>query len=673
MAKVDGRSVSYYPIVDQLRGFEMLVVSSNNMAVENVTKELPGAGAIAEDATDLRYFKSISDELLDSETWGMMAAVLGSAKRREEFLKVFWWDKEASIRVYLDRACGATSRGRKSTAHPSERSQKFIEEEDPPSNESEAQKRWQEARKQFLEAWKASETSASLFQSISNYIRCEETRRLESKRTAERGKAHRSSRPGWLARLLRTQSYRNWWCEGQQIEQDQNKVEKDYEKVSGKFGTDVQAASKFGAFILSSKVDPLGDEAHQIAAFKELLTGRIMDETFGRAGHSDQQMWTPWFDDRAHRVRDEVFVKAMHLHKAFIGAAAGRLRSNLNLLVDVLNGKSVKFLDDDGKFVKDYGLAQLWASLFLFTPVVSSTLASVGRMLGGLPPESLGWLLIDESGQAVPQSAVGALMRTRRAVIVGDPLQIEPVVTFPDGLTPKVFEHFGVDAEPFNAPAASVQTLADSAGPFCGKLGSSDVGIPLLVHRRCQDPMFSISNQVAYADLMVTGVVPAGSKIANVLGRSCWFDVRGQGSGDGQKWCKEEGEKVVDLLRQLKDVEKPIDVFIITPFRVVLEGLRNHVRDSGVLKEFDLEDEAANDWRANRIGTVHTFQGREAECVIFVLGAPEEEQRGTRKWAGGTPNLLNVAVSRAKRVLYVVGNRDLWKTAGCFQELDEML
>ena len=59
--------------------------------------------------------------------------------------------------------------------------------------------------------------------------------------------------------------------------------------------------------------------------------------------------------------------------------------------------------------------------------------------------------------------------------------------------------------------------------------------------------------------------------------------------------------------------------------------------------------------------------------MAAVLGNSQNPaQRGTRQWAGGTPNLLNVAVSRAKKVLYVVGNRDEWKNAGFFRDLDDL-
>lgn len=78
-------------------------------------------------------------------------------------------------------------------------------------------------------------------------------------------------------------------------------------------------------------------------------------------------------------------------------------------------------------------------------------------------------------------------------------------------------------------------------------------------------------------------------------------------------------------------------------------------------------------WLGEHVGTVHTVQGREAKIVFFVLGAQGASQNGARNWAGGRPNLVNVAVTRAQASIYVIGNRGLWKSAGVFALLDRFL
>jgi superfamily I DNA and/or RNA helicase len=125
------------------------------------------------------------------------------------------------------------------------------------------------------------------------------------------------------------------------------------------------------------------------------------------------------------------------------------------------------------------------------------------------------------------------------------------------------------------------------------------------------------------------------------------------------------------LLRRLAQAGVQPDIYIITPFVIVAEGLRQALRASGVLQHW--RDIDAENWLRERVGTVHTAQGREAEAVILVLGAPAPSQTGARGWAGGRPNILNVAVTRAKEALYVVGNRRLWRSVGVFQELDARL
>ena len=58
--------------------------------------------------------------------------------------------------------------------------------------------------------------------------------------------------------------------------------------------------------------------------------------------------------------------------------------------------------------------------------------------------QSLGMLVIDEAGQATPQSALGALYRSKKAIVVGDPLQIEPVVTIPQVIVNILADNIGI-------------------------------------------------------------------------------------------------------------------------------------------------------------------------------------------------------------------------------------
>jgi hypothetical protein len=485
-------------------------------------------------------------------------------------------------------------------------------------------------------------------------------------------RAHGLAKPGFVARLFRMRIAREWSDKLAALRANHHEVEMRHTKTTAE-------RQHIKAELRQAMLEQQNTEAawQMACAQHQQAKGRLVeaqkkhevlltDPAFFSLEHNKRQQATPWFSPSAQRLRDDVFISAMAVHRAFIDAAAKRLRHNLGAFMNVFTTQTLRGAE------KQVLLPDLWASFFLVVPLVSTTFASVNRMLGKLPPESLGWLFVDEAGQASPQAAVGALLRTHRAIFVGDPVQIEPVVALPNALTHAICRRFGIDPNHYAAPSASAQTLADSASSYNSEfqthVGSRSVGVPLLVHRRCSEPMFGISNAIAYSGLMVQAKLPKPSAIRDVLGPSKWIHVEGSGE---DKWCREEGNEVLQLLRQLEQSGVKPDIYIITPFVIVEERLRKKVRESEILSGWVDEDDWR--WTNERIGTVHTAQGREAEAVILVLGAPNPAQVGARSWAGSRPNLLNVAVTRAKEAIYVIGNRQLWCQAGLFRELDRRL
>jgi hypothetical protein len=374
----------------------------------------------------------------------------------------------------------------------------------------------------------------------------------------------------------------------------------------------------------------------------------------------DREKSSPFHSKEWFVERQNLFLAALDLHRAFIEAYPEEWLDLLQVVREWLEGKLSS---------EEQTCQHALDALCFIVPVISTTFASVGRMFSGIGKGGIGWLLVDEAGQAAPQQAVGAIWRARRVVVVGDPLQLEPIVTLPGELEKKLAETLGVEAE-FRPSRSSVQHLADRASRWGTtierliKQKSKEkkeniwVSCPLRVHWRCSEPMFSIINEIAYGGLMIYGKVSTSCVLPDVLPEPAWIHVCGQKSKD--HWIEEEGEALDKLLKELVKNKKvnPENIYLITPFRSVAEELKNKA------KNYELDEK--------KVGTVHASQGKEADIVILVLGGNPKKPLA-KSWSAQKPNLLNVAISRARERLYVIGDRSEWKNLKYFCVMAENL
>lgn len=412
--------------------------------------------------------------------------------------------------------------------------------------------------------------------------------------------------------------------------------------------------------------------------FDEQYVMDILSEDNERATMA--QVKNPWLSQRYNREREKLFAYAMVMNKNFV-LSSKACRDNL---ITLSHYWGVRLGDDKKKIefsIKDIEkmVPSLFQTLFLLVPVISSTFASVGILFKDIKhPGLIGLLIVDEAGQAQPQMAVGALYRSRRAMIVGDPKQVEPVVTDDLDLLKKAYVEKRLEI--YKAKNLSVQIFADRLNSYGTYLeNGSDypdwVGAPLLVHRRCISPMYDISNRLSYNGLMKQQTNPPSKNVEEkfILDKSCWINVIGSEYGNKNHFVKEQGEKVCELLEKSFSKNAEPNLYIISPFTTVVSGIKRYISDycRGNPKS-NINLEYINNYKQKRVGTVHTFQGKEANEVIFLLGCDcSEGAKGAINWVND--NIVNVAVTRAKYRLYVIGDECAWKESSCISLMRKYL
>lgn len=667
-----------HPLIPALTGHEIVVASANNGAVENVTTEIPGADAIAEEwAASADYFSEVGEKVLGGPSWGVFAARLGRQSNRVDFARRFWEgglpQRQADGR-WRPPGGGMDDVLKRAPAAGIQRWRAAVSAFNDAEREVERLRR---QRRDFVtDTHRLADLRREAEEAPARAERAKQRRDFAHARRQEAGEQHRGARDTWqmweqsaarhwerrpgIFRRIATldRAHREWRSreQGMQASLDRARAaEQECARRLERADEDVRAGERE---LAASAQHVLSTERAYTAVKQSTERGWREWDGFVPSGDvlgddHTRELASIWGDPELTAARTRVFLAAVDLHRAFVECSAPNMRANLAVADQALRGRQAAE-------APAAGVLGAWRSLFMVVPVVSSTFSSFAKQFAAFGHEDLGWLLIDEAGQATPQQAVGALWRSRRAVVVGDPLQLEPICSLPYTAQEALRRYYGVEGK-WVPERTSVQQLADEVTPLGTELPGPEgeplwVGCPLRVHRRCDSPMFDISNEVAYAGMMVFGT-PERAPLERVVGSS-WVDVPAAGE-TREHWVDSERIPLQRVLEKLRDRGQDMnEVFVVSPFSSVAGVAK------GVAQEYGVPEDNA--------GTVHTTQGKEADVVVLVLGGDPSRPRA-KEWAAQRPNLVNVAVSRAKRRLYVIGDRAAWSKLDYFAALADRL
>ncbi|MDD3596992.1 AAA domain-containing protein [Sulfuricurvum sp.] len=278
--------------------------------------------------------------------------------------------------------------------------------------------------------------------------------------------------------------------------------------------------------------------------------------------------------------------------------------------------------------------------------------------LKGFKPVYL--LFSDESGMSLPHTAYPIIYNSECVVAVGDPKQLPPVVPMDETTGEhfeKVFYANDDEVERFSPLRTSLYHRAAKCAT--GKYEDIGDGVILDEHRRCQTDIAELFVDIAsYGKMQIKTSKMSDDqqiKLKKIGGRHILFyDIDGE-VGISKNTNIAEVDAIELIISRLSECGFDVanEVGIVTPYAAQENLLINRV--GKLLNHSD---------KKTKIGTVHKFQGVEFNVVIFSSVIYKEADSAT--FINGKPNLLNVAVSRAKNLFIVAGNYNKLKKSGGF-------
>ncbi|MDO5717741.1 MAG: AAA domain-containing protein [Tissierellia bacterium] len=668
---------NYYDLPEELKELGILIASNNNSAVENISLELPLSedvkakdtltGYFDVDKNENIYFTSLANKLFsedDNKSWGLISATYGKINNIKKIINILpeKFTPVKDIKFELDDDFLSFDEAKK----------KFKEKYDEIEKEINILNDFAKEIYKIKDDIKEIESSnISLLKSDNNmeiekHELNKERDNCISKIKAYNNLIDESNKNRTIAKKIKnffskTNDEESLKYKGEidSLLRKINNIEIKISKIEEKISLRLKYEKK------KSELEKIKKEICDRISLSENDSDwfRVFDDDYFKDIERNEktQESCPWVYEELNIKREELFYLSLQLIQAFIMTNDG-IKHNLKLL-PILYDRS-----EDMGYNKEERRAVLNAcfhTLNFLIPVLSTTFASVQNAFSTFGKSELGTVLVDEAGQATPLSAMGLLFRSKSCIIVGDPLQVEPIITTPSSLNREAFNTYLKDKEKrefkigskiinLSYPEISLQVLADSVNPYYGKIGSTEVGCPLVIHRRCISPMFEISNRISYDDRMINKTFSKDKKFA--LDSSSFINVKGKENGNRNHYVKEQGEKVIEIIEDaikkgIKIFESADELYIISPFKSVANEMKKTI-----LKKYGSKIK----WAYTNIGTVHKFQGKAANSVIILLGC-DDTAKNAAKWAANEPNILNVAVSRAKYRIAIIGDKDLWE------------
>ena len=258
-------------------------------------------------------------------------------------------------------------------------------------------------------------------------------------------------------------------------------------------------------------------------------------------------------------------------------------------------------------------------------------------------------VVIDEASQCDIPSALPLLYRAKRALIIGDPNQLSHITSINPRRDQLLQEKHGLHAAANATFPFSQNSLFDAATRNVGKSSLHS----LREHFRSHADIIGFSNRHWYDNRLLLCTNYDDLKVPDGTSPGIrWTDTKGKvtrGPASRGAVCIEEADTVVKAVVDLVETRGfRGSVGIVTPFRAQANLIRGKINQ---------QLSPASVQRCELItDTSHGFQGDEKDVIFFSPCVGYKMPESAEWFLNGTANLFNVAITRARALLHVVGN-----------------
>ncbi|MBO6121186.1 MAG: AAA family ATPase [Kiritimatiellae bacterium] len=254
-------------------------------------------------------------------------------------------------------------------------------------------------------------------------------------------------------------------------------------------------------------------------------------------------------------------------------------------------------------------------------------------------------LVIDEASQCDVASALPLLLRAKQVVVIGDPMQLRHISKIEPEEELAIKRHLNLSgAVHLKYADESLWDYARNWLPWC----ENSRPCMLQKHYRCHPDIIGYSNEMFYGrqEFGVVDVCTANRPIPPGLPPNgiVWKDISGTQVNASVNVNPQEVVEAVKIAVDYATRHGNLTVGIVTPFADQAKRI-----DSTIPAQ--LRGRITAD-------TVHRFQGDEKDVMVYSLVVTNNSPDSKIKWIDcKVPNLVNVAVTRARRLLIIVGNK----------------